>query len=108
MSGLPIPFVSNLKVFGFFLWLLLFFGGFLLPPVTGIMLNSVDDYKRTQANGLANLAYNLLGYLPAPAFYGFLSNIYGQKSRKPMGALLYSTIPTVILLCTCIYKKLEN
>ena len=47
MSGLPIPFISNLKAFGFFLWLLLFFGGFLLPPVTGIMLNSVEDYKRT-------------------------------------------------------------
>jgi len=55
------------------LWLVLFFGGFLLPPVTGIMLNSVEDYKRTSANSLANLAYNLFGYLPAPTFYGLIS-----------------------------------
>jgi len=88
------------------MWLVLFFGGFLLPPVTGIMLNSVEDYKRTSANSLANLAYNLFGYLPAPTVYGLVSHIAGDKSSIPMALLLYSTIPTVIVLCFSIFKKI--
>jgi hypothetical protein len=88
------------------LWLVLFFGGFLLPPVTGIMLNSVEDYKRTSANSLANLAYNLFGYLPAPTFYGLISQFAGDKSSIPLALLLYSTIPTVIILCLCIFTKI--
>lgn len=52
------------------LWLMLFFGGFCLPSVTGIMIASVDEKQKTTANSFANLAYNLFGYLPAPTVYG--------------------------------------
>jgi hypothetical protein len=51
------------------------FGAFILPTITGIMLNSVPENMRPQANSLAVLAYNLLGYLPAPFLYGFISTI---------------------------------
>ena len=40
--ALPIPFVS-FRWFAVCLWLVLFFGGAILPPVTGIMLNSVNE-----------------------------------------------------------------
>ena len=43
-SALPVPFCSNVHAFAFFIWLILFFGGFILPPMTGIMLNSVSEY----------------------------------------------------------------
>lgn len=77
VSAVPIPFV-DFKVFAFLIWFLLFFGGFLLPQVTGIMLNSVEESKRTSANSIANLFYNLFGYLPAPSFYGMVSSIVGN------------------------------
>ena len=35
-----------------------------------MMLNTVDGSQKTTANSLANLSYNLLGYLPAPFVYG--------------------------------------
>ena len=40
LSGLPIPFLTEFKYIGVLFWLLLFFGGFVLPPVTGIMISS--------------------------------------------------------------------
>jgi len=66
----PIPF-SNIKWLTYAcVWLLLFVGAFILPTLTGIMLNSVEESRRTTANSIATLIYNLCGYLPAPAIYG--------------------------------------
>jgi len=41
-----------------------------LPPMTGIMLSTIDPHLKTTANSLANLIYNLGGYLPGPFIYG--------------------------------------
>lgn len=38
----PIAFLNNFTIFVICLWLFLFFGGFVLPCMTGIMLNTVD------------------------------------------------------------------
>lgn len=109
ICALPVPWLDNFRPFAFFMWFLLFFGGFILPPLTGIMLNSVEEHQRTSANSLANLAYNLFGYLPAPSFYGLISSLTGgKKSRWSLTFLLYSTIPTVSLLFWSINKKLRN
>jgi MFS transporter, Spinster family, sphingosine-1-phosphate transporter len=108
VSALPIPFISQIHSFALFIWLLLFFGGAILPNITGIMLNSVSEYQRTSANSLANLAYNLFGYAPAPLFYGVISKIAGgDKSRVPMASLLYSTICTVTLFLSAMRQKFE-
>lgn len=117
-SALPIPWMSAPEDFYYVaicFWLLLFFGGFILPPVTGIMINSVDDYQKSSANSIANLCYNLFGYLPAPSIYGMISAATkietpsgGNKSRWSMGVLLYSTIVTVSLLVYGINKKIES
>ena len=40
---LPIPIVSDFKLFGLFFWVMLFLGGFILPSLTGIMLNCVEE-----------------------------------------------------------------
>ena len=109
LSALPIPFIHNFYIFLMLVWFLLFFGGFILPPITGIMLNSVTEYQRTSANSFANLAYNMFGYAPAPMFYGMISMFTGQeKSRVPLGCLLYTTIITISLLVNAIYLKIEK
>ena len=41
MSALPIPFMNSFLVVKVLLWMLLFFGGFILPIITGVMLSSV-------------------------------------------------------------------
>lgn len=42
LVAVPIPFISNFWLFRVLLWFLLFFGGSVLPCLTGIMLNTVD------------------------------------------------------------------
>jgi len=63
-------------------WGILFFGGFILPPVTGIMLNSVPDSQKASANSVANLTYNMLGYFPAPVVYGFVATFTEVKGVR--------------------------
>ena len=86
--------------FAVMVWFMLFFGGFVLPPLTGIMLNTVPEYHRGQANSLATLSYNLIGYFPAPSWYGLVSSLTGhdEKSPWPMVALLYASILTLAFL----------
>lgn len=117
-SALPVPWFADKNDFYYvaiLLWLLLFFGGFILPPVTGIMINSVGEYQKSSANSIANLCYNLFGYLPAPSIYGFIAALTndpsgpdgGNKSRWSMGCLLYSTIISISFLIYGINKKIE-
>lgn len=97
-SALPIPFLYNFYVFFALIWLLLFFGGFIVPVATGILLNSVRPNERTIANSLANLSYNLFGYLPSPFVYGFVCTLTGgNQSHYGMALLMFMTIPA----CTC-------
>jgi MFS family permease len=115
---LPVPFFYEKKSFyyvGMLFWGILFFGGFILPPVTGIMINSVPDDQKASANSIANLTYNLFGYLPGPVIYGFVATFTAtpgppgtvNKSRWAMAVLLYSTIPTITCLLWGINKKIK-
>ena len=109
ISGLPIPFCSNVNYMAIFLWLLLFFGGFIQPQVIGIMLNSVEESKRISANSLAQLSFNLIGYLPAPTFYGFIAQmVKSETSKIPMACLLFSSFLSIAALLLSVHKKLEN
>lgn len=94
----PIPFVNNFWVFNTFLWLLLFTGGFVLPCLTGIMLNTVDKELKTTANSIANLCYNLFGYLPSPFVYGAISDI-GEGGNDKLSILALMLVPIVCLVC---------
>lgn len=110
LSALPVPFFGpeEKHLYLTFTWFLLFFGGFILPQITGIMLNSVTEYQRTSANSVANLSYNLLGYGPAPLFYGFVSNlIVDEKSRMPMGCLVYFSVVSASLLILGVLDKIS-
>ena len=71
-SAIPMPWIDDLVGVIVCLWLLLFFGGFIMPNLTGILLNSVPPKERAVANSVANFFYNLLGYLPAPFAYGLV------------------------------------
>jgi len=83
--AMPIPFVMNYPAFVALLWFLLFCGGFILPSMTGIMLNTVDQNLKTTANSLANLNYNLLGLLPAPFIYGAIYEAGEQEKLSTEG-----------------------
>jgi len=79
------------------------------------MINSVPDSQKASANSIANLCYNLFGFLPAPLIYGIIDTFTAtagppgtpNKSRYAMGALLYSTIPTIACLLWGITRKIK-
>jgi MFS family permease len=101
---MPIPFLDNFIIIAALLWFLLFFGGAILPAMTGMMLNTVEGSQKTAANSLANLSYNLLGYLPAPFVYGAIYDSGdGGNSRQAMATLMFSPIISVTALLGAVY-----
>jgi hypothetical protein len=107
--SLPIPFLDSFMAVIILMWILLFCGGFILPILTGILLNSVGFYERTVANSLANLSYNLLGYLPAPSIYGIVCNLTGgETSRYGIAVLMYSSVFSSATLFAALIFKLKR
>lgn len=97
-SAVPIPFLDNFWAFAGMLWLLLFFGGYMSPALSGMMLETIESDFKTTANSFANLCYNLLGFLPAPSVYGFVYD-YGKggNARAAMATLMFT--PIISLAC---------
>ena len=54
LAALPIPFLDTFWVFGICIWVLLFFGGAIVPPLIGVMINSVGEYQKASANSISN------------------------------------------------------
>jgi hypothetical protein len=65
--------MTNYKIAVSLFWVVLASGAFVLPIMSGVMLNDIDPALKEQANSLANFSYNLFGYLPAPSIYGYMN-----------------------------------
>ena len=103
-----VSFVYNFALFMIVMWLLLFFGGFMLPTLTGMMLNTVEENLKTTANFIANLSYNILGFFPAPFVYGAICDIGdGGHERYAMRTLMFSSVISVVTLyiSACLITK---
>ncbi len=111
LISLPIPFISSVPLFVIFIWLLLFFGGSIVPGLTGktkplnlnigIMLCSIPEGIKEVAYSFTHLCYNLFGYLPAPILYGLVNNVTGcEKSRCGLGFLMMFSVLGVGFLFT--------
>jgi len=102
VSCLPIPFCSNKYLVYLLLWSVFFFGAIIIAPLVGIMLSSVPAERRTTANSIATLCYNLFGYLPAPFVYGLFSDIFpddpAASHRVAISVILYWSILSMIMM----------
>lgn len=85
-SSIPVALTDNFPIVVSLIWLLLFAGGFILPTITGVMLNQVEKDQKTTANSIANFSYNMLGYLPSPFIYGLIAD--SGNARIAMGSLM--------------------
>eukprot|EP00123_Amoebidium_parasiticum_P000947 comp11898_c0_seq1/m.6546 comp11898_c0_seq1/g.6546 ORF comp11898_c0_seq1/g.6546 comp11898_c0_seq1/m.6546 type:complete len:592 (-) comp11898_c0_seq1:164-1939(-) len=59
------------------IWMLLFFGGAIVPAGTGIIMSSVPRPMRSFASSLSTMIYNLLGYFAGPTMVGILADLLG-------------------------------
>ena len=80
--GMPLPLCSNYWTFTLLMWFTLFFGGSIMPGLTGILLNSLDANMKEAGNSITQIIYNLIGYFPAPFLYGLVCNLTGGKKSK--------------------------
>lgn len=83
LVGLPIPFLDSYFAVTFILWLMMFFGSGTLPTLTGLMISSLTKEHRSLGNALAQFVFNLLGYIPAPFIYGYLTSRDPSKLSRP-------------------------
>ena len=104
LVSIPAPFTSNKTLFYSLIWLVFFFGSMIVAPLVGIMLNTVAPKRRTVANSMATLAYNLFGFLPAPFIFGLFSDMYPKNKeysmRLAIAIILYWSIVCAILTIT--------
>ena len=111
LVSIPIPFMTSVYSVYILLWLIFFFGSFILAPLTGMMLNQTPREGRATANSLATLFYNLFGYFPAPFVFGGVAD--RDKSdpigsmKIAMGVITYWSIPAAffLLIATLIHLK---
>ena len=80
--GMPLPLCSNYWTFTSLMWLTLFFGGSIMPGLTGILLNSLDANMKEAGNSITQIIYNIIGYFPASFLYGLVCNLTGGKKSK--------------------------
>jgi MFS family permease len=55
LCGVPAIFITSFLPFIALIWLLLFFGGAVLPPATGIVMSSVPQEMRAMSNSVSML-----------------------------------------------------
>lgn len=77
ISGAPIPFMNDFHLCVLCLWGMLFFGGSLVPGMTGIMISSIPPELRSVGNSFSHIFQELLGYLPSPMLYGLVITLTG-------------------------------
>lgn len=111
LSGITIPFLDNIPLFVGLIWLLLFFGGSIVPGLTGILINSASNRMKEVSNSITHLCYNLLGYLPSPVLYGLVCKYTGgTNSRYGLHVIMFwSLFGVLFLYLSRIYRnKIER
>lgn len=78
-AALFIPFVDEFWIVSSLLWIVLFFGGAMMPGLTGLMMVSVPPYLRAFGNSNGEIIKNICGFLPAPFMYGWFNSMFGER-----------------------------
>ncbi|RLN97187.1 hypothetical protein BBJ28_00007134 [Nothophytophthora sp. Chile5] len=76
-------FFNDVYVTAGFLWLLLFFGGAILPACTGIFISVVPAEHRALASSFSVMIFNLFGYSLSPYLTGLIMEWVISKQGQP-------------------------
>lgn len=106
LFALVVPLANTLTVFTILLWLVLFFGGAIVPTLLGATISTLPEELRGSANSITCFFSNLLGYLPAPSVYGIINNHFKQTYKKAafMCIMYYSWGGVVLLVFAVIFR----
>lgn len=111
VSGFFVPLVSNVTIFVTLLWFVLFFGGGILPVITGIIISSLPQSLTGSGNSFTSFVGNLFGYLPAPYIYGLFTDFFHDKGKMGMTFTMWFSfvgVGFIILASTFRYKEWDS
>lgn len=74
--GMGFLFAPNAAMISINLWLLLFFGGGMVPICNGICISSVDIKLQAYSSGIMQVSMNILGYFLSPIITGGIMDLY--------------------------------
>ena len=106
--ALAVPLVGDVEHFVFLLWLVLFFGGGVLPVITGIIISCLPKHLAASGNSFTILIGNLLGYLPAPYIYGMLTDVFKDKGQAGMVFTMWYSFVGVGFMGMAAYFRYVN
>lgn len=110
LTGIPIVFCNGILSFALFLWLFLFFGGSIVPNLTGIILSSLPNNLRAAGNSVTLFITTLIGFLPAPIVYGTIyeATKFTNAKRLAYGLIInYSVIALILITIGTIIRERE-
>lgn len=103
------PLCDSVIHFTVSLWIVLFFGGMVVPPTIGILISSLSSELRGSANSVTSITSSLFGYLPAPFFYGAIYNHTKEYHKKmAFSIVMYYSFVGVIFISFTTYFKFQE
>ncbi|KAA0154239.1 hypothetical protein FNF29_02461 [Cafeteria roenbergensis] len=101
VAAMPAAFLTDFWGVLVSVWFVLFFGGALLPAVTGVAISAVPAELRSVGNALSLLTYNLFGYAAAPYVCGVIASSIGIAwgFRVVMFASFVALMPVAVASC---------
>ena len=88
--------VTNIAGFAACTWILLFFGGAVVPALVGMSLSTVETRLRPMASGFGGCMYNLLGFFAGP----FLAGAVADWAGVPWGYRTIMGASSIAVVCT--------
>lgn len=93
-------YVGNLFVIAFIIWLVLLFGGMVLPPATAAMLNAAGPELHIVGSSTSQIIFNILGFGLSGVFSGEISQRFeggqGVKETVCWRIIMYGSIPAFL------------
>lgn len=106
--AIMVPLVLSWTKFFICMWLVLFFGGGIVPVITNIIVTSVPKKLSASGNSITNFMCNLCGYLPAPYIYGILSDIFYDKGVAGMKFTMWYSVLGMIFFFIATYESVQK
>jgi MFS family permease len=104
--ALILPFVNDIIPFAIVLWIDLFFGGAIVPNITGILISSLPVELRGKGNSFATILINGVGLIPAPYVYSAIYDATSDYNKKLAFSITinYSWLAMFLLLLSMFFR----
>ena len=92
-------------------WMLLFWGGAMVPTATGIAVSSVPKRQQNASGALGQLIYNIFGFFLAPNMSGIIMDQYTDKVEGlivGVSFILYWNVFSVLFMLFALFYSLRQ